>query len=329
MMRFRTRTLKVCLFIFGALYYFSASMNSNAERVGSDKEYDYRIVVISDTQPGGESDFERMAKAIEVVNLLQPDIILYPGDITSTGTEPEYKRVKELISKFEAPVYMVPGNHDAIVGVGDEEKKLGYDELHERKIALFNKYLGKESWSVELGNFQFIGFDSTEVNEDRLQHKGFVCDNDLMIHGPFWPYISSARQKWLLETCRASSKPYKFLVTHYPSVCHRCILSHNSPYHGREKAPITSDHVDYTLSTAGVVGHIFGHRHLLEADQDPDTGRLMFDSCSAVHHCGGLMYFDVYGDTLVCFWKPIEGSVKPMGVFNLQEAKSAVSEKNH
>ena len=290
------------------------------------EEYDYRFVLLSDSQPTTDETWERMANAIETVNGLEPDIVLFAGDITAGGSEREYKRARELLGGIQAPLYAVPGNHDTIIGTDDEEKSLPYDALHARKIALYNEYIGADAWSVEIGDFQFIGFDSTEVNQDRLPYKGYVYEKDFLVHGPFWPYISNARGQWLLETCRNSPRPYKFLVTHYPSVCHRCILSHQSDRHGRTSYPIQRDHIDATLGAAGVIGQMFGHRHLLEAGRDPHTGQLMFDSCSAVHHEHGygVMYFDVHENVLDCFWKPVGETPRPMGSYNLDEIRSGL-----
>lgn len=290
------------------------------------QEYKYRFVLLSDSQPTTEETWQRMANAIDTVNGLEPDIVLFAGDITAGGSEREYIRARELLGKIQAPLYAVPGNHDTIIGTDDDEKSLPYDALHARKIALYNEYIGEDAWSVELGDFQFIGFDSTEVNQDRLPYKGYVYEKDLLVHGPFWPYISNARSQWLLETCRNSPRPYKFLVTHYPSVCHRCILSHQSDRHGRTPYPIQRDHIDTTLGAAGVIGQMFGHRHLIEAGRDPHTSQLMFDSCSAVHHEHGygVMYFDVYENVLDCFWKPVGETPQPMGSYNLDEIRSGL-----
>ena len=83
--------------------------------------YPFRIVQISDTQPvsSDEPSWQRVGKSIELINPLQPDIVIFPGDITHSGTEEEYKRIKKSLSVIKAPVYYVPGNHDTI-GPGDE-----------------------------------------------------------------------------------------------------------------------------------------------------------------------------------------------------------------
>ena len=286
-----------------------------------------RIVQFGDTQPSTEARWQNMADAIDIINNLEPDIVFHVGDITWFGTASECERASGLLAGIQAPLYIVPGNHDTFVPVDAGERAIPYDEMHAMRMVNYNTHYGEESWSVEIGDFQFIGFDATEVNYDLLPYPGYVYDQDAMVHGPFWPYISETRQQWLLDTCQNSSKPYKFLVIHYPSVCHRCILTHNNPYHGRDPYPITPDHIDYTLGEAGIIGQMFGHRHLLEAGQDPTTGQLMFDSCTTIG--GGVMYFDVTDNLMSCFWKPISGgAVQSMGSYNLDTIRATVAGKS-
>jgi len=76
----------------GKSWGYSAVPNS----LIANKKYTYRFVQMSDTQPHPESElhWQRMGRTIDVVNSLGPDMVLFAGDITSTGTEAEYERVK-------------------------------------------------------------------------------------------------------------------------------------------------------------------------------------------------------------------------------------------
>jgi len=299
-------TLGVCLLALAVARAFTAGSPS-------DTDYSFRIVQISDTQPEPDKElhWERTAEAITLVNSLEPDLVVFPGDITHSGTEVEYARMRELIAKIKAPVHLVPGNHDNVVWADESEAALPYGERHRRKLVLYKKYFGADSWSVELGNFQFIGFDSGEPD------------------GVAWPGISAAREKWLLEVSRKSSKPYKFLVTHYQM--------ESWPY---SVDPDSSNHVSEILTAAGILGHMHGHTHRVEARQDPETDRLVFNSGTASHRLHeaqpefrldgshrGVMYLDVYDDAMVAFWKPVDGPVRPLGAFDLKEALAAVKRR--
>jgi len=257
--------------------------------------YPFRIVQISDTQPvpGDEAHYQRAAKSVELVNSLRPDIVIFPGDITHSGTEEEYIKMKGILSKIEAPLYLVPGNHDTIWPADEEEKSLSPEELRKKKLAIYHKYFGPDYWSLEYGDFLFAAFDCTEN----------------------WPNLSTQRRQWLQKTLLSSKKPYKFIVTHYTH-------------------PQTHDTILEHLMTSGeVMGYLHGHNHTIQAYKDAGTERLVFSSGSAVlladsKDCG-VMYFDVNKDSLACFWKPIHGDARPLGVFDLKEAKSVASRRKN
>lgn len=251
--------------------------------------YPFRIVQISDTQPvpGEKLHFQRVAKSVKLVNSLQPDIVIFPGDITHTGTEDEYKQLKKLLSKIEAPVYYVPGNHDTSHPADKAEKKLSQKERHGIKIPLYHKYFGEDHWSLEYGNCLFVGFDCTENWPDALP--------------------SPKCREWLLETLHSSDKPYKFIVSHY-------------------NPPKNHDPILERLMTSGeVTGYLHGHNHTIQAYKDANTKQLVFSSGSAVHMDDyGVMYFDVYKDSMVCYWMSKRNGARPLGVFDLAETAAAV-----
>jgi predicted phosphodiesterase len=278
--------LAVCLLLIGVGSIFGGSEDGSIT-------YPFRIVQVSDTQPSpdNETHYQRVTKTIELINSLQPDIVIFPGDITDSGTEDEYKQIKKLLSTVEAPIHYVPGNHDTLWPADEDEKSLPLEELHEKKLTFFHKYLGPDYWSFEYGDLLFVGFDGTQN----------------------WPNLSPQRRQWLLETLLNSNKPYKFAVNHYPHIeTHDTILEH-------------------LMTSAGVVGYLHGHNHTIQAYKDAKTGRLVFSSGSGTsispENDYGVMYFDVNKDSLSCFWKPVNGDVRSLGVFDLKEAESTVSRR--
>ena len=63
----------------------------------------------------GEDPAELLAAAVACAGNLLPrvDAVLVTGDLTDTGGDEEYARVRELLAPLEAPVHALPGNHDA------------------------------------------------------------------------------------------------------------------------------------------------------------------------------------------------------------------------
>lgn len=80
------------------------------------------IAQISDTHiaPRGQKTCgvapmaENLVRCIDSLNALdpRPDLVLLTGDVTHSGTREETHHARELLSALEAPLYVVPGNHD-------------------------------------------------------------------------------------------------------------------------------------------------------------------------------------------------------------------------
>jgi 3',5'-cyclic AMP phosphodiesterase CpdA len=56
----------------------------------------------------------RLERAIEAVRSLPNavDAVVVSGDLSDNGSEESYRLARELLSRFEAPVHVLPGNHD-------------------------------------------------------------------------------------------------------------------------------------------------------------------------------------------------------------------------
>ena len=293
--RIHIRSFLIVLATFAMGAWVRAGLSADES---SGKQYDFRIVQMSDTQPplGQEGQWALVEEAVSLVNSLEPNIVLVAGDVTDNGTEVECKRMGEILSRIHAPMYAVAGNHDTLQVTEADEQAFPDEDIRALKRGYFEKYISNMTWSVELGELQFVGLEP----------------------GATWSNIPADRREWLLETCRAGSAPYKFLVTHFPP----------NPAEGPERRGPDRGDLYEALDDAGVVGYMHGHTHRLEAAQDPETGRLVFNSCSAVFRdTRGVMYYDVYGDRIVCFWKPVEGKARVLGMFDLKQALADVSSR--
>jgi predicted MPP superfamily phosphohydrolase len=72
-----------------------------------------KIVQISDIHCGSFTDTQAVAKGVEMANALQPDLIVFTGDLVNNKAE-EMDAYKEVFAKLKAPmgVYSILGNHD-------------------------------------------------------------------------------------------------------------------------------------------------------------------------------------------------------------------------
>jgi predicted phosphodiesterase len=280
------------LLVMGLAWMVVAFGQASIAQETSKKQHDSRIVLLSDLEAASDAEWKRVEEVFHLVNSLRPDLVLVAGDITHHGTAAEYDRVQEGIAKIKAPVHLVPGRRDTLVAADEKEAGLSIKERHALKIARFKKRFGEDTWSVEFGEYQFVGFDSTRVTT------------------PDWPNSSQEDDERLLSIFGKSAKPYKIFLTHFP--------------------PDALGSVSGTLTKAGVAAHLYGYTHRVRAGREPLTGRFAFNCGSATQPLHGpasglkkrdygVMYFDVYGAVWVCFWKPIGGLPRPLGVFSLVE----------
>jgi 3',5'-cyclic-AMP phosphodiesterase len=56
-----------------------------------------------------------LVRAVAWLNALepQPDVVLATGDLVDRGSPEEYARLREMLGPLRAPVFLIPGNHDA------------------------------------------------------------------------------------------------------------------------------------------------------------------------------------------------------------------------
>jgi 3',5'-cyclic-AMP phosphodiesterase len=78
----------------------------------------FLLAQLSDPHIGADwfddQSVDRLAAAVETVRPIrpQPDAVLVTGDIADHATDEEYEQVRELLAPLQAPLYVLPGNHD-------------------------------------------------------------------------------------------------------------------------------------------------------------------------------------------------------------------------
>src|SRR6187402_2485418 len=83
----------------------------------------------------------------------RPDAVLVSGDLTDDGAEPGYRLARELLQRLDAPLHVLPGNHDdrgrlrasfGLPGEGGEPVR----------------------YSVDVGELRLVVFDSNVPGQD-------------------------------------------------------------------------------------------------------------------------------------------------------------------
>jgi len=117
------------------------------------------LVQISDLHIGanenGVDPVPHLEAVVEAVSSLpnEPDAVLVSGDLTHDGGEAEFQFARELLKRLDAPLHVLPGNHDDrallrevfdLPGVGDEPI----------------------NYSIEVGDLRLVAFDSNVPGQD-------------------------------------------------------------------------------------------------------------------------------------------------------------------
>jgi 3',5'-cyclic AMP phosphodiesterase CpdA len=73
-----------------------------------------RIAQVSDIHCGEATfDAELMGSIVEEVNRMKPDLVAVVGDLTAAGYQWEFEEAVRWLDRFEPPMIVIPGNHDA------------------------------------------------------------------------------------------------------------------------------------------------------------------------------------------------------------------------
>jgi 3',5'-cyclic-AMP phosphodiesterase len=95
-----------------------------------------------------------LERAIEEINVLQPDITIVSGDLTTDGYRPEYEMAREYLAKIECQdKIVVPGNHDS--------RNVGY--IH------FEEIFGSRTCVMHRERVSIVALDSSEPDLDHGQ----------------------------------------------------------------------------------------------------------------------------------------------------------------
>ncbi len=75
---------------------------------------DLHVRAVDGPGPLGIQINENVMALVAQLNGLQPrpDLVVATGDLTASGESDQYRRLAEILSSLELPLYLIPGNHD-------------------------------------------------------------------------------------------------------------------------------------------------------------------------------------------------------------------------
>lgn len=72
-----------------------------------------KLVIFNDVHvsPGFHTE-EQLKRGIAEIASINPDAVIFNGDLTNEGSDVELKNIKEIVSVIDYPLFMLPGNHE-------------------------------------------------------------------------------------------------------------------------------------------------------------------------------------------------------------------------
>jgi len=235
---------------------------------GSTRE-PFSFVQICDPQlgmGGYESDVLTLGQAVQQVNELDVDFVIFCGDLVNHANDSSFNDFKRLTSELNIPFYYVPGNHD--VGMVPNDTTLAY----------YRSAMGEDYFSFQHKGVSFIFTNSqlwkTDIGAESQKH-----------------------ELWFNETLINNSAEGKIVIGHFPiyidSIDEKETYS-NFPPEKRER-------LLETFSQNNVGAYLSGHKHELIINNYKGIQLLTGESTSKNFdkRPKGFRKWDVSADTLI------------------------------
>src|SRR5919204_788816 len=135
------------------------------------REKPFLLVQLSDphigAEWGGGDSVAMLAAAVASVRTLvpNPDAVLISGDLADHAVDLEYEQVRELVAPLQAPLYVLPGNHDDrlalrrhfdVPGADGQPVQYAADLGPLRLVALDSQRTGEESGELDADRLAWL-----------------------------------------------------------------------------------------------------------------------------------------------------------------------------
>ena len=157
-----------------------------------------RIALLSDTHTnrattGDQAQYRvRLDAVIAAVNAAHVDLVLVAGDLTQGGKPEEMTDFQSQIKGLQAPVLVVPGNHD----IGNKKISSQAGGVKAERVAAYERTFGPSFWEKTVSGIRLIGINSP------------VLGSGLEREAEQWAFLE--------KTLAAPSQTPTLLLSHYP-----------------------------------------------------------------------------------------------------------------
>lgn len=155
----------------------------------------------------------------------QPDLILLSGDVVDEGRPEEYATARRLLSQLKAPVFAIPGNHDA--------------------WAPFRETFASQPGLPAAGPFNYVIEDAGSVR---------IVALDVTVPGKHHGEITPAATEWLARTLSQDPARSTLIMMHQPPF--ECAIPYLDPYfcrHGEWLAEVVARYANVDRILCGHV----------------------------------------------------------------------------
>jgi Icc protein len=149
----------------------------------------FLVVQLSDphvgAEWGGRDSVAMLVAAVESVRALEPnpDAVLVSGDLSDHAVDGEYETVREVLAAIDAPLFVLPGNHDDRAAL---RRHFGVPGAEGEPI----------QYAVDLGPLRLVVLDSQRTGDERGE-------------------LDADRLAWLEETLAAAPGTPTLLALHH------------------------------------------------------------------------------------------------------------------
>jgi serine/threonine-protein phosphatase CPPED1 len=178
----------------------------------------FQFAVVSDRTGGHRPKV--FSRAVEQLNLLQPEFVVSVGDLIEGYTEDrgriaaEWREFQTYASRLQMPFFYVPGNHDITNPVMDAlwREKFGrryYDVVYKNVL-----FLMLNSEDPPTGGGGKISPEQVEFVKKSLEANRGVRWTLAFLHKPLWVYSDPAKNGWLEVEKALGDRPYTVFAGH-------------------------------------------------------------------------------------------------------------------
>ncbi|GIW81838.1 MAG: hypothetical protein KatS3mg105_3645 [Gemmatales bacterium] len=208
----------------------------------------FQFAIISDRTGGHRAKI--FSRAVQQLNLLQPEFVLSVGDLIEGYTEDrkqldtQWHEFQSYAAQLEMPFFYVPGNHDVSNSVMGRlwKEKFGpayYHFVYKNVLFLILNSDDPPGTSSHLSKNQ-IDYAAKVLAEN--QHVRWTI---VALHKPLWSYADIAKNGWLAIEKALGDRPYT------------CFCGH----HHRFRKFVRNGRNHYQLATTGGVSKLRGVRY--------------------------------------------------------------------